>query len=277
MGNPSLQALADPQPNVTGLEMGEVVSGLSFSPVIQVTGLSKRFKADGPEILKDIHFDIPKGQSVALVGANGCGKSTLLRCCLGLIPISSGSVHLLGEDLNRARGRDLRRIRSRAGIVFQKHNLVPQLTVLSNVLHGAIARKSGPRAWFQSFSSEQHRRQAMDCLDQVGLAHLAARRAGQLSGGQSQRVAIARALMQQSDILFADEPAASLDPTAGRAVMDLFKRLQMDRNLTIVFVSHNVEHTLGYADRLIGMKAGQMVLDRESAHCRVAELEPLYG
>src|SRR5690606_34007302 len=117
--------------------------------------------------------------------------------------------------------RDLSKARSQVGFVFQKHQLVGRMSVLSNVLHGALGKHSGPNYWSHRFAKEQDRERAYQCLQQVGLQDLALRRADQLSGGQSQRVAIARVLMQQSRIIFADEPTASLDPKSGAEVLEL--------------------------------------------------------
>jgi phosphonate transport system ATP-binding protein len=189
-----------------------------------VRGLCKAYEGGAP-VLSGIEFAIPSGQSVALIGANGAGKSTLLRCCMHLIQPDQGQVHLLGHDLADLKPGALRHMRSRVGFVFQKHNLVPRLSAVSNVLHGAIARSPFARSWLQGLASGALREEAMRCLARVGLAHLAARRVDKLSGGQSQRVAIARALMQGPRMMVADEPVASLDPSSGEEVMSLFANL----------------------------------------------------
>ena len=161
--------------------------------------------------------------------------------------------------------RELRGIRTRIGFVFQKHNLVGRLSALTNVVHGAQARDLGARAWLQSLAPQAIRQQALDCLERVGLAAMAGQRADQLSGGQSQRVAIARALMQQPEIVLADEPAASLDPQAGDEVMQLFASLMREEAKTVVFTSHNLSHALSFADRVIAIGGGKIVLDSPSS------------
>src|SRR5699024_2717741 len=171
------------------------------------------------------------GERVALIGANGSGKSTLLRCCLRLAMPTAGKVWLFGTDLTGCRPAALRRLRAHTGFVFQRHNLVPRLSVLSNVMHGARMRVRGPAVWLHGLAPASLRDEALACLERVGLATLAARRADRLSGGESQRVAIARALMQRPRLVFADEPVASLDPTAGTAVMDLFNGLMSDHGV----------------------------------------------
>lgn len=242
---------------------------------IEIAGLCKSF--DGKrQILRDIHFSIPQGQAVALIGHNGSGKSTLLRCCLHLIKPCSGSVRLLGHNITGLPAVQLRRMRAKVGFVFQRHNLVPRLSVLTNVLHGVQARKKGPRTWFHSLAPREDREEAMDRLHSVGLAHLAEQRVDQLSGGESQRVAIARSLMQRPKIVMADEPVASLDPQAGDEVMRLFLARIKDEGLTLLFVSHNLDHALRYADRIIGLRDGRLELDGPAKAENIASLRELY-
>ncbi len=241
---------------------------------LSVAGLTKAFGRT--PVLHDISFRLGGRESVALIGANGCGKSTLLRCCLRLAEPDDGRVTLLGEDVRSLRSGPLRRLRAKVGFVFQKHNLVPRLSVLSNVIHGVQGRDGGPRSWFHELATEDMRREAMTCLARVGLADLAVRRADQLSGGQSQRVAIARALMQRPRIVFADEPVASLDPRAGEAVMELFSDLMRQEELTVFFTSHDLRHAVTYADRILGLRNGRVALDVSAAGQPVRELRALY-
>ena len=173
---------------------------------LRVQALSKRFAGSTQPVFSNVSFAVPNGQSVALIGRNGAGKSTLMRCCVRLIEPDDGHIELDGSALSGRNARELRRARQRCSFVFQKHGLVPGLSVLSNVLHGGLARHTGPRHWSHVLAPRAERERAMDCLDQVGLADLARQRCDRLSGGQSQRVAIARALMQQPRILFADDP-----------------------------------------------------------------------
>lgn len=237
-------------------------------------GVTKSFGAT--EIFSDVSFRLVRGEAVALVGANGTGKSTLLRCLLGLIPVDGGAVELLGHDVTRARPSDLRQLRANTGLVAQKHNLVPRLSVLTNVIHGLLGQHSGPRYWSQSFAPSGARIAAMDALDKVGLAHLADRRADRLSGGQSQRVAIARALVSKPRLLIADEPCASLDPSAGEEIMEMFFDLVRCEGVTVVFTSHHIEHALTYGDRILGLADGQLKLDATGASLAASDLRGLY-
>lgn len=248
-----------------------------LSDSLQVEGLSKHFKGTDTAVFRDVSFNINKGQAVALIGANGAGKSTLLRCCVRLVEPDTGKISLSGEDFSGKSGRALKKARRRVGFIFQKHCLVPRLSALTNVLHGNLAHRSGPRNWAQSFARQEDRQRAMYCLEQVGLVDLAYQRCDQLSGGQSQRVAIARALMQEPSILFADEPTASLDPQSGEAVMELFTRLSQSRNLTLFFVSHHVEHALHFADRILGLRSSALQLDSASHSESLQSLREFYA
>jgi phosphonate transport system ATP-binding protein len=242
---------------------------------LEVRGLSKRF-GGGVEVLSGVGLAVGKGEAVALIGANGAGKSTLLRCCLRLVEPEAGEIRLLGSEVRTLPPEALRRLRARVGFVFQRHNLVPRLPVLSNVLHGALARRPGPQAWFHEIAPRALREEAMSCLERVGLAGLATRRADQLSGGQSQRVAIARALMQRPEVMFADEPAASLDPAAGEEVMACFLGLVRHDRLTLVFTTHDLRHALGYGDRVVGLRGGRVTIDAPAAALDLGSLRAFY-
>ncbi len=243
---------------------------------LRADGLAKRF-GTGKPVFSDIAFSIGQGECVALVGANGTGKSTLLRCCLGLIAPDAGQVSLLGERLSDLGGAARRSLRARTGLVGQKHNLVPRLSVLSNVIHGLLGRHSGPRYWVQALAPAEARAAAIAALEKVGLADLALRRADRLSGGQSQRVTIARALVGNPRFLVADEPCASLDPQAGEEVMALFMSLVKREGVTVLFTSHNVQHALNYGDRILGLQGGQMVIDAPSSRVTAAEMAQIYA
>ncbi|NRB05178.1 MAG: ATP-binding cassette domain-containing protein [Rhodobacteraceae bacterium] len=262
--------VAPTRPQQTGAEV--------FAPVLpvdlRVTRLAKSFA--GTLIFKNVSFGLSRGEAVAIVGANGTGKSTLLRCLMGLIPADAGAIDVLGTDVRGAKSSDLRAMRAQMGLVSQKHNLVPRLSVLSNVVQGLLGQSPGIRHWSQSFAPAASRAEAMAALTKVGLAHLASRRADRLSGGQSQRVAIARALVGQPKILIADEPTASLDPAAGEDVMDLFFDLARQEGVTVIFISHNIDHALRYGDRVLGLADGGMPLDARAKNLSAQDLRGLY-
>lgn len=243
---------------------------------LQARGLTKRFGA-GTTVFSGLEFSVGQGECVALVGANGTGKSTLLRCCLGLIAPDAGQVSLLGEPLGDLGGAARRALRARTGLVGQKHNLVPRLSVLTNVIHGLLGQHSGPRYWVQGLAPAQARAAAMSALSKVGLTDLALRRADRLSGGQSQRVTIARALVGNPRFLVADEPCASLDPQAGEEVMALFMTLVKREGVTVLFTSHNVQHALTYGDRILGLQGGRMAINAPSSSVTASDMAQLYA
>lgn len=244
------------------------------APVVAIAGLTKSF---GPRaIIRGLDLAVPPGESLALIGANGTGKSTLLRMIVRLSEADAGAITVLGEPVMSLRGAALKRFRARVGVVFQKHNLVARASALTNVVHGVQSRRSGPRTWFQSLAPAEVRDEAMTCLAAVGLADKALQRADSLSGGQSQRVAIARMLMQRPEIVLADEPDASLDPRAGREVMELLFRLTRDKGLTLVFVSHHMAHALRFSDRIVGLGGGGIAMDRRALHCSERELADFF-
>ena len=240
-------------------------------PVASVRGLSKCFGA-GPMVMSGLDLDIHHGAKVAIIGANGTGKSTLIRILVRLVEPSAGDIVLLGEDVGKLGGPGLKRLRSRVGFVFQRHNLVTRLSSLTNVIHGVQSRMSGPRTWTQLLAPREVRAEAMHCLDRVGLADKAMARVDTLSGGQSQRVAVARMLMQRPELVIADEPDASLDPKSGEEVMETLAALASERKATLIFVSHRMEHAIRFSDRIVGLGGGRVALDKPSHTVSETEL-----
>jgi phosphonate transport system ATP-binding protein len=248
--------------------------GRAPAPVLELHGLCKDFGSR--RILSDISLEISGGSAVALIGANGAGKSTLLRSLVRLIEPTSGRIELLGCEVTSLSAPELARLRSRVGFVFQRHNLVPRLSALTNVLHGVQARSRGPRSWLQCLAPRRDREEALACLAAVGLQHVALQRVDSLSGGQSQRVAIARMLMQRPELVLADEPDASLDPQSGEEVMKLLHSLTKEKKLTLIVSSHRLEHARHFSDRIIGLAHGQMTLDQDSAGASAQKLRSFF-
>lgn len=242
--------------------------------VLAVSKLEKSF--NGTPVLMGLDFTVRAGVATALIGANGSGKSTLMKCLIRLIEPSSGRITMLDQDVLSLSPRALRSFRAQVGVVWQKHNLVPRLSALSNVVHGVQSRMSGPRTWFQSIAPAAVREQALACLDRVGLADRALQRVDSLSGGQAQRVAIARMLMQQPRIILADEPDASLDPQSGQEVMRLLSDLARQDGLTLIVISHRMEHTLEFSDHILGLQQGRIVMDRPTRGTDAAQLRRFF-
>lgn len=226
--------------------------------------------------LSDVTLTIPAGEMVGIVGLSGAGKSTLVRTINGLIPATDGTLTVGGRDVTRARGRELRSIRSDIGMVFQGFNLVKGTTVLNNVLMGRLFGTPWWRVLLGAWR-EGDIDLAMDALERVEILPRAYTRASELSGGQQQRVGIARALAQQPSIILADEPVASLDPPTSRVVMEHLRRINAELGVTVITNLHFLDLARDYSDRLIGLREGRIVFDGPVAGADSAVFESIYG
>jgi len=225
-------------------------------------------------VLDGVDLDLRSGEMVALLGASGSGKSTLMKSLTGFAPISSGSVRVAGHDVtNLARG-ELRTLRSEVGQVFQQFNLIPRLSVLTNVLTGGL-HGAGAINIAGGFSSADRRR-ALELLDRVGIGHKAKDAARSLSGGQQQRVAIARALMQRPRVILADEPVASLDPKLADSVLALLREIAHDDGIPVLVSLHVLPLALAHSDRIVGLRHGEMIVSAATTELDAAALAPLY-
>ncbi len=232
----------------------------SGTTAVEVNDLVKTFDNGAVRALDGVSFAVPEGQLLVIIGLSGSGKSTLLRHLNGLHSPSEGSVTVLEQNVANLNRADLRALRKDVGFVFQQFNIVGRLTCIENVLTGTLGRLKGPRLG-ASMYPKNLRREAIEQLDRVGLAERAWQRTDTLSGGQQQRVAIARTLMQKPKIVLADEPVASLDPEISGQVMDLLVQCCIEDGLTVLCSLHQVDLALGWADRLIGLRDGKIVLD----------------
>ncbi len=242
--------------------------------LISLTGVSKRF-ANGTLALDNVTLQVPEGQLLSLIGLSGSGKSTLLRHLNGLLRPTEGRVEVMGTEVSAASNRELRKVRREIGFVFQQFGLVGRTTCLENVLNGALGRLRGPRYGVWSYPKNL-RADAFDQLERVGLANQAYQRADTLSGGQMQRVAIARSLMQRPKIMLADEPVASLDPESSAQVLDILLRVSIEDRMTVVVTLHQVELALGWATRIVGLRDGKVVLDRDATTLKQDDVMEVY-
>jgi len=216
---------------------------------------------------------VQEGEITVLLGPSGAGKSTLLRCLNLLVSPSRGTV--LATGLGPLRAAVLRDHRRRTGMVFQQHHLIGRLSALENVLVGRLGYHSALRTCLPL--PRRDRLIALDALRRVGLLGKALTRADHLSGGEQQRVGFARALAQQPRLLLADEPVASLDPaTATRLLADL-RAICREDGITAVVSLHQVELALAFADRVIGLVAGRVVLDSAPHAIARRHLDELYA
>jgi phosphonate transport system ATP-binding protein len=251
-----------------------------MTAALHIHQLNKHF-ANGKHALRDINLTVQRGEMVALIGASGSGKSTLLRHVAGLVVADASSDSLIEVDGRCVQqgGRihsDIRKVRSQVGFVFQQFNLVDRLPVLMNVLVGLLHRTPWWRGWLRMFKP-QERALALEALHRVGIAECHAQRASTLSGGQQQRAAIARTLVQGAEILIADEPIASLDPSSARRVMDILSELNREDGITVLVSLHQVEYALNYCPRTIALRNGAVAYDGPSSALTPAFLSELYG
>ena len=227
--------------------------------VLELNHVKKTFNNETLHVLKDISLSVSKGEVVAIIGPSGSGKSTLLRCATLLTDMDSGELLYMGDYAakNDASGKavyagkaELKKIRSRFGLVFQSFNLFPHYSVLRNLTDAQVN--------VLKRSKSEAREKAMALLGKMGLADKADAYPCQLSGGQQQRVAIARALAMDPEILFFDEPTSALDPELTGEILKVIRQLA-DEHMTMVIVTHEMSFARDVADRVIFMDGGVIV------------------
>lgn len=221
-----------------------------MSQFISVVDLHKSFmlgKKEQIPILKGINLEIAQGEMIALLGPSGCGKSTFLNVLGGLLPATSGSVKIRGQEIGNMSENDLCLFRrSHLGFIFQSYNLIQSMTAAENVALSLT---------FAGVPKDERRERAVQALGYVGLADRMDHNPNELSGGQQQRVSIARALVNNPEIILADEPTGNLDSKNTVATMEMLQRLNKVNRQTIVMVTHD-EETTAYCSRIIRMKDG---------------------
>ena len=230
----------------------------------------------GVVAMRDLDLEITEGEFVVIVGLSGAGKSTLVRAINGLVPLTSGALDVNGHDvpnLNRA-GR--RALRSEVGMIFQGFNLVDRTSVLNNVLMGRLHRVPTWRTLIGRYPDADVQIAAR-ALQRVEILDRAWVRASNLSGGQRQRVGIARALAQEPTIILADEPVASLDPPTSHVVMKYLQQISRELGITTIVNLHFLDLATAYADRIIGLRAGELVFDGPGSAAAEQTFRDIYG
>jgi phosphonate transport system ATP-binding protein len=226
--------------------------------------------------VKGIDLDVPDGQVMALIGPSGAGKSTVIRCVNRLVEPTAGTIILNETELTSLGARELRRARRRMGMIFQEYALVERLTVMENVLSGRLGYVSFWQSFLRRFPQADID-EAFRLLERVGLDHMADKRADELSGGQRQRVGICRALIQNPELLLVDEPTASLDPKTSRQIMRLIRELCAERKLSAIINIHDVMLAQMFAERIVGLRQGEIVYDGPAAGLGADVLTRIYG
>ena len=243
--------------------------------MIEFKNVSKTYP-NGVKGLKNVNLTIDQGEFVAIIGLSGAGKSTLIRTINRMIDITEGQLTVDGTDVMTLKGKSLRRFRRKIGMIFQSFNLVSRSTAIKNVLTSMVPDMPWWKVILGIFSKDQ-KMHALEALDKVGILDKAYTRCDQLSGGQQQRVALARTLNQNPKIILADEPVASLDPITARQVMQDFVRINKDYNISILLNIHHIDLALQYCDRVIGVRAGEIVFDGPASTITQEQIDYVYN
>ncbi|MCP4037041.1 MAG: ATP-binding cassette domain-containing protein [bacterium] len=227
--------------------------------------------------LDNVSLEVAPGEAVGFVGPSGSGKTTLLKLMNGSQRPSSGATRLGGRALREFGRRELRAVRSHTGFIHQGLDLVPNLRVSQNVMAGRLGQMGFGRSLAHLlFPSRAILSEVFEILERVGIAEKMFERTDRLSGGQQQRVALARALFQKPTALIADEPVSSVDPARARDTVELLTRISREEGLTLCMSLHNLELARAFLPRLVGLRAGRVVFDRQSSAIDDAAFESLY-
>lgn len=233
---------------------------------------------NGTYALKGVSFNVKRGSFVAVIGLSGSGKSTMLRCVNRLHEPTAGKVIFDGKEVTALSERDMRRVRTDIGMIFQQFNLIKRRDVLTNVLTGKLGTFSEkvfggvvgkwPKEWID---------EAYECLRVVGIPNKALVRADGLSGGQQQRVAIARSLMQRPKLLLADEPVASLDPATSNSVMQYLKNINEQLGITVICNLHFLSLVREFSTHVVALRGGEKVFEGVPTDITPQWFKDIYG
>lgn len=243
--------------------------------LLELKNVTKYYNKATPALDK-VSFAVRTGEFVSIIGPSGAGKSTILRCINRMIELTDGEISFDGVLASKLKKRELRKLRTRIGMIFQHYNLVDRLTVIENVLHGRLGYKSTLAGVLGRYSREE-KKQAYRIIKILGLTDQIYQRCDQLSGGQKQRVGIARALIQNPKMILCDEPIASLDPNAAKIIMDHLRNVTTHMGITVLVNLHQVNVALKYSDRIIGVNQGKVVFDGSPDRLAAKHIADIYG
>ena len=242
--------------------------------MLELKNVTKRF--GDVTAVNSVTFEESEKKIIGIIGRSGAGKSTLLRIMNRMTDATEGQILVDGEDVLAYKGAAKMAWQRNCAMIFQQFNLVPRLNVLTNVILGRLNAQSAIRSSLMMFTEEE-RHEALRLLDRFGVAATALQRAETLSGGQQQRVAICRAMMQQPNFILADEPIASLDPLNARLVMEALFKINREEKITVVCNLHTLDTARTYCDRIIGMRAGEIVFDGTANELTDKTAREIYG
>ena len=242
--------------------------------LLSIKNVEKKYN-NGTNALKNISFDVEKGEFISIIGPSGSGKSTLLRSMNKMIDISQGSILFEDKNIENLKKTEIEIVRREIGMIFQSYNLVERLTVIENVLHGRLGYKS-VIAGILGIYSEEEKKEAFNFLEKVNMTKYAYRKCNELSGGQKQRVGIARAIMQKPKQLLCDEPIASLDPKTAENIMDYLKKIVSELKITCIVNLHQVDIAKKYSDRIIALNKGEKIFDDKTERLTDDMIEFIY-
>ena len=243
-------------------------------PILEFQHVSKVYH-NSTKALDDLSFSVEEGEFLSIIGPSGAGKSTILRCINRLIDATEGKIIYDGADVMQVGKGQLRKIRTKTGMIFQHYNLVDRLSVMENVLHGRLGQKSTFTGMIGHYT-EAEKEKAFSILSELGLAEQAYKRCDALSGGQKQRVGIARAIMQEPKLILCDEPIASLDPKASKTIMDHLAQINQTRKITCIVNLHQVDVAMKYSNRILGIAAGKVVFNGTPAELTQEKIHAIY-
>ena len=242
--------------------------------LLSIKNVSKKYD-NGTIALKNVSFDVEKGEFISVIGPSGSGKSTLLRSINKMIDISEGSILFEDKNIENLKKTQIELVRREIGMIFQSYNLVERLTVIENVLHGRLGYKS-VIAGILGIYSEEEKKEAFSFLERVNMTKYAYQKCSELSGGQKQRVGIARAIMQKPKLLLCDEPIASLDPKTAENIMDYLKKIVTELKITCIVNLHQVDIAKKYSDRIIALNKGEKSFDDKAEKLTEKMVEFIY-
>ena len=241
--------------------------------MLEISKLTKKY-TNGFLALDNVSLSVNKGEFMVVIGQSGAGKSTLLRCINNLEP-HTGTILVEGLCIEKLKQRALKEARKNIAFIFQNYNLVENLSVLENVLHGMLGKIGFWRSVFGMYT-RQEKNNALSLIEALGLLEMKYRCCADLSGGQKQRVGIARALMQKPRLILADEPTSSLDVASSNIVLNLLKENCKKNGITCVVNLHQIELAKKFADRIVALKNGQVVFDGFPTSLTETELKKIF-